>query len=85
MDAEEILEQVEKGVNTEELSGTAGDSRGMSLRQRYRRTMFFQHVDCMPNFEFGYWKETLGEWRQQGLPPEIDNEAKAYEYFGIEN
>lgn len=85
MDAEEIVEQMEKGVRAEDVGPASGPGSGMTLRQRYRRTMFFQNVDRIPNFEFGYWRETLGEWRKQGLPPDIDNEAKAYEYFGIEN
>jgi uroporphyrinogen decarboxylase len=86
MDAEEILDMVEKGVDAESLRTSAdGDSDGSTLRERYRRTMFFQHVDKIPNFEFGYWEETLHDWHAQGLPPEIDNEPRAYEYFGIEN
>jgi len=47
--------------------------------------MHFQPVDRLPNFEFGYWAETLPAWHEQGLPREIDNEVKAYEYFGIES
>lgn len=85
MDAEEILEQMEKGADAKELSREQAKGDGLTLRQRYRRTMFFQRVDRIPNFEFGYWRETLGIWHEQGLPPEINNEAKAYEYFGIEN
>ena len=37
-----------------------------------------------PNWEFGYWGNTLAEWWRQGLPKEIDNCVKAYRYFGIE-
>lgn len=47
--------------------------------------MHYQKVDRIPFFEFGYWNETLPNWHKQGLPPEVDNEAKAYAYFGIEN
>ncbi|MEZ0537594.1 uroporphyrinogen decarboxylase family protein [Caldicellulosiruptoraceae bacterium PP1] len=57
----------------------------LSLRERFSRTMHFQYVDKIPNFEFGYWDETLPTWHKQGLPTYVDNEAKAYEYFGIEN
>ena len=85
MDAEEIIESIEKGEDAKELKSETTTSSEMTLRERYRRTMFFQNVDTIPNFEFGYWHETLGEWHKQGLPPEIDNERKAYEYFGIEN
>lgn len=57
----------------------------MTLRERFQRTMHYQTVDRIPFFEFGYWAETLPNWHAQGLPPEVDDEAKAYEYFGIEN
>ncbi len=57
----------------------------MTLRERFQRTMHYQTVDRIPFFEFGYWAETLPNWHQQGLPPEIDTEAKAYDYFGIES
>ena len=38
----------------------------MTLKERFRRTMFFQEVDQIPNYEFGYWDRTLEVWRQQG-------------------
>jgi len=57
----------------------------MNLRERFNRVMHFKKVDRIPFFEFGYWDQTLPEWHKQGLPEEIDSEAKAYEYFGIEN
>lgn len=58
---------------------------GLSVRERFRRTMFYQETPLLVNFEFGYWERTLEEWRKQGLPEDIDNEKKAYEYFGIES
>ncbi|HOX38499.1 MAG TPA: uroporphyrinogen decarboxylase family protein [Candidatus Brocadiia bacterium] len=56
----------------------------MTLRERFRRTMFYQKPDYLPNYEFGYWAETLPLWHEQGLPKEINDEGKAYDYFGIE-
>jgi uroporphyrinogen decarboxylase len=47
--------------------------------------MKYQPVGAIPNFEFGYWDETYARWHEQGLPPELNDEAKVYEYFGIEN
>jgi uroporphyrinogen decarboxylase len=85
MDAEEILAKLDEGENVEELTAASPAAAGPTLRERYRRTMFFQTVDLRPNFEFGYWAETLHEWQKQGLPREIDDEASAYAYFGIEN
>ncbi len=84
MDAEEILEMMDK-KHEPEAACTGGGNGEPTLRERYRRTMFFQNVDRIPNFEFGYWAETLTEWHKQGLPPEINDEASAYAYFGIEN
>ena len=60
-------------------------SDGLTLRERFRRTMFFQEVDFRPNFEFGYWERTLEVWRQQGMPSHVVDEASAYDYFGIES
>lgn len=57
----------------------------MTLKERFRRTMFFQEVSLRPNFEFGYWDRTLEVWREQGLPDWVVDEATAYDYFGIED
>lgn len=62
-----------------------GTSTNLTLRERFRRTMFYQEVDVRPNFEFGYWDRTLELWRDQGMPEWVVDEASAYEYFGIEN
>src|SRR5210317_1323105 len=85
MDAEEILESIEKGEDAKDLKTTTTVSDEMTLRERWRRTMFYQTVDKIPNFEFGYWAETLTEWHKQGLPETVTNEREAYAYFGIEN
>lgn len=58
---------------------------GQTLRDRFRRTMHFEIPNRLPFFEFGYWEETLPAWHEQGLPRNVDTEAKAYEYFGIED
>jgi len=84
MEAEEIQAQVDAGIDASTLP-VGSRSSGATLRERWRRTMFFQKVDSIPNFEFGYWESTLPRWHEQGLPPEINNETRAYEYFGIEN
>jgi len=57
----------------------------MTLRERFLRTMHYQHPEKIPNFEFGYWAETLPRWHSEGLPKEINDEASAYRYFGIED
>lgn len=85
MDAEEIQELAKQGVNLTSVETQAKASDNMTLRERWRRTMYYQNVDLLPNMEFGYWMETLGEWHKQGLPPHITSEAAAYKFFGIEN
>lgn len=85
MDAEDFsMASMEKRVLTGERSQKVSDNK-LSLRERFRRVMFFQEVDKLPNFEFGYWDRTLENWRRQGLPDWVVDERTAYEYFGIEN
>lgn len=84
MEAEELMKELEKKIDVNELKKNTKTS-DMSLRERWRRTMFFQKVDCVPNFEFGYWESTLSNWHKQGLPQEVNNQKTAYEYFGIED
>ncbi len=60
-------------------------SAGMTLRQRFDRWMHFLSVDKVPNFEFGYWAQTLKNWHQQGLPNWVCDQDSAYKFFGIEN
>ncbi len=87
MEFEELQEQEEQDRKAvKELAGQDKQSDGMTLRERFLRTMHYQEVDKIPNFEFGYWKMTLIKWREQGgLPEWVVNEKTAYEYFGIEN
>ena len=56
-----------------------------TLRERWNMTMHFEKAERLPFMEFGYWTETLPEWHKQGLPESVDNEKKAYAYFGIED
>ncbi len=55
----------------------------MTDRERWLRTMHFQHVDHVPDEEFGYWDNTLTLWHEQGLPREIDTLPRADVYFGF--
>jgi uroporphyrinogen decarboxylase len=85
VDYDELREMELKGSLGTAPTPAASAPGELTLRERFRRTMFFQKVDHIPNFEFGYWGGLLEEWQKQGLPPEIDTEAKAYDYFGIES
>ncbi len=84
MDAEEVIKELTEKVDPSKLK-TMNNSTGITLRERWRRTMYFQKVANIPNLEFGYWDSTLKNWHKEGLPPEVNNEESAYEYFGIEN
>lgn len=84
MDESDIQRKIKTGTDAKSL-GTKRTGQETTLRERWRRTMFFQRVDKIPNFEFGYWDETLWEWHKQGLPSDITDEASAYRYFGIES
>lgn len=55
----------------------------MTHRERFVRTMHFQSVDRVPDWEFGYWSETLEVWHQQGLPAEVDH-GNVDRFFGFE-
>ena len=64
---------------------TRRGTQAMTLKERFRRTMFYQEVAVRPNFEFGYWEDTLKTWHSEGLPKGVVDEASAYDYFGIEH
>jgi uroporphyrinogen decarboxylase len=83
MEFEELEEQRREGLRAAELA-PAPTSNGITLRERFLRTMHYQHVDHVPNYEFGYWTRTLEEWHAQGLPETVVDESTAYDYFGIE-
>lgn len=70
-------------IPTDTIIGSAEGA--LTLKERFRRTMFFQSVETPPNFEFGYWDYTLDLWHEQGLPEWVVDEKTAYDYFGIED
>jgi uroporphyrinogen decarboxylase len=86
MDLEEIEAQIQAGTDARQVRALTGHGspQGQTLRERYRAVMFYRHVDKLPNWEFGYWAETLGEWHRQGLPTTVKDEQTAYAFFGIE-
>lgn len=83
MDYEEIETML--ADSGEDAAGEPAPEGAPTLKERFRRAMFFQEVEPLPNFEFGYWGTCLETWREQGLPADIDDEGAAYDYFGIEN
>ncbi len=53
----------------------------MNTRERFLNVFNYKPVDRVPDFEFGYWVETLEEWKKFGFPKEIDNDWDAERYF----
>jgi hypothetical protein len=52
----------------------------LTHRERFVRTMHYQPVDRMPVWDFGFWDETIVEWRKQGLPEGVSTD----EFFGMD-
>jgi len=56
----------------------------MNKRERFLNAMKFRDVDRLPDFEFGYWTETIDKWHEQGLPLELKTNRDIELYFGLE-
>lgn len=52
----------------------------MTHRERFVRTMHYQPVDRIPIWDFGFWEQTIVEWRKQGLPEGVSTD----EFFGMD-
>jgi hypothetical protein len=58
----------------------------MTDRERLIRTLKFQSVDRVPDFEFGMWAQTLDRWHKEGLPEIYKDSWQAIpEYFKTED
>ncbi|MBS7656461.1 hypothetical protein KEJ33_00855 [Candidatus Bathyarchaeota archaeon] len=42
----------------------------LNHRERFLRTYEFKEVDRVPDYEFGFWTETIDRWHREGLPME---------------
>jgi len=63
----------------------------LTPRERFHRTMHYQHVDYVSHLEFGYWEELKQDWMRQGrLPPSFRQpdgsipDRLVEEFFGVE-
>ncbi|MBM3187553.1 MAG: hypothetical protein FJZ90_02400, partial [Chloroflexi bacterium] len=63
----------------------------LTPRERFHRTMHYQHVDYVSHLEFGYWEELKQDWMHQGrLPPSFRQpdgsipDRLVEEFFGVE-
>lgn len=53
-------------------------------RERWLATMRFEARDRVPLCDFGFWPETLDEWKSQGLPEGIQSDHEASAYFEMD-
>ena len=59
----------------------------LTHRERFRRQMHFQVVDRGVHWEFGFLKETIDRWHQEGLPAEIragEGAGSIESFFGVD-
>jgi hypothetical protein len=56
----------------------------MNRRERFLRVYNFKEVDRVPDYEFGYWTETIQRWHKEGLPLERDSNRDVELYFRLE-
>jgi len=56
----------------------------MNHRERFLRTFQFKDVDRVPDYEFGFWNETIIRWHREGLPLEKRTNRDVELYLGLE-
>lgn len=56
----------------------------MNHLERFHRVFQFKEVDRVPDYEFGYWTETIDRWHREGLPLEKRNDRDIELYLGLE-
>jgi len=61
-------------------NSTARLEEPLTDRERFVRTMHYQPVDRIPIWDFGFWEQTLVEWRKQGMPEGVSPD----EFFGMD-
>jgi uroporphyrinogen decarboxylase len=52
----------------------------MNERERFLALFNYRPVDRTPIWDFGFWDQTLTEWRKQGMPAD----AKPDDFFGMD-
>lgn len=56
----------------------------MKHRERFSRVFDFKDIDRVPDYEFGYWTETIDRWHKEGLPLEKRTNRDIELYLGLE-
>ncbi|UCH36007.1 MAG: hypothetical protein JSV65_06550 [Armatimonadota bacterium] len=59
----------------------------MTVRESFVRCMRFEPVDRVPNFELGYWGQTIERWLAEGMPAEEADRGgfHGHAFFGIDD
>jgi len=60
-----------------------GEGR-MNHLERFHRVFEFKDVDRVPDYEFGYWTETIDRWHGEGLPFDKKTNRDVELYLGLE-
>ena len=56
----------------------------LNHRERFLRTFHFKDLDRVPDYEFGYWTETIDRWHREGLPLDKRDDRNIELYLGLE-
>jgi len=58
----------------------------VNTRESFLRCMRFEPAERVPNFELGYWGQTIERWLAEGMPPEAAESGGLYghPFFGID-
>jgi len=56
----------------------------LNHRERFLKTFLFEDVDRVPDYEFGYWTETIDRWHAEGLPFDQRDNRDVEIYLGLE-
>lgn len=56
----------------------------LSHRERLLRTLRFQPVDRLPDYEFSAWQQTIDRWIQEGMEPCPHTGGVMDSYFGLD-
>jgi len=56
----------------------------LNHRKRFIGTFRFKDVDRVPDYEFGYWTETIDRWHAEGLPLDKRDDREIELYLGLE-
>jgi hypothetical protein len=57
----------------------------MNHVERFRAVMDFKPVDRLPRWEWAmWWDETIGRWKKEGLPGELNEVIDIAQYFGLD-